>query len=168
MIAIEKISLAQYQKDRLDTAPGTQMTLPQLEEEYAGIILPRRGTLVSAGYDFHTPFSLTLEPGETLVVPTGLRAIMEDDMWLGIYIRSSLGFKYGVRLVNSVAVIDADYAWADNEGHLKIGIYNGGNKAIALKAGDAFAQGIFQRYYRTDDDEPINRRRTGGFGSTNL
>ncbi|MFQ9801334.1 MAG: hypothetical protein ACLR23_23245 [Clostridia bacterium] len=41
-------------------------------------------------------------------------------MWLGIYIRSSLGFKYGVRLVNSVAVIDADYAWADNEGHLKI------------------------------------------------
>ena len=38
MIAIEKISLAQYQKDRLDTAPGTQMTLPQLEEEYAGII----------------------------------------------------------------------------------------------------------------------------------
>lgn len=70
MIAIEKISLAQYQKDRLDTAPGTQMTLPQLEEEYAGIILPRRGTLVSAGYDFHTPFSLTLEPGETLVVPT--------------------------------------------------------------------------------------------------
>lgn len=168
MIAIEKISLAQYQKDRLDTAPGTQMTLPQLEEEYAGIILPRRRDACISWIRFsHTLF---LNPGawRNSRGPHGLRAIMEDDMWLGIYIRSSLGFKYGVRLVNSVAVIDADYAWADNEGHLKIGIYNGGNQAIALKAGDAFAQGIFQRYYRTDDDEPINRRRTGGFGSTNL
>ena len=166
MIAIHKISLAQYQKDRL-AMPGVQVTASQIEEEYAGIVIPRRGTLVSAGYDFHTPFDFALEPGQVLVVPTGLRAVMEDDMWLGIYIRSSLGFKYGVRLVNSVAVIDADYAWADNEGHLKIGIYNGGDAAVKLKAGDAFAQGICHKYFRTYDDEPVNRRRTGGFGSTN-
>ena len=160
MIAIDRISPEQYRKDRPGVAPE------RVDDEYSGIVLPRRGTLVSAGYDFHTPFSFTLRPGETLVVPTGLRALMEDDMWLGLYIRSSLGFKYGVRLVNSVAVIDADYALADNEGHLKIGIYNGGDKPVSLKAGDAFAQGIFQKYYRTDDDEPVNRRRTGGFGST--
>ncbi len=136
-------------------------------EEYARIELPRRGTPCSAGYDIRTPFAVRLPAGESLVIPTGLRVSMADDMWLGVYIRSSLGFKYNVRLKNSVAVIDADYYGADNEGHLKVGIYNGGDRELVLEAGDAFAQGILQKYYLTEDDDPVRKRRTGGFGSTN-
>ena len=139
----------------------------EVRSEYDGIELPRRGTPYSAGYDIRTPFALTLPAGASMTVPTGLRVKMAEDMWLGIYIRSSLGFKYNVRLKNSVAVIDADYYGADNEGRLKVGIYNGGDRELVLAAGDAFAQGILQKYYLTEDDDPVRKRRTGGFGSTN-
>ncbi len=137
-----------------------------LRKEYEEVALPRRATRHSAGYDIRTPFSFALLPGESLIVPTGLRVFMEPDMWLGIYIRSSLGFKHGVRLLNSVAVIDADYSYAKNEGHLLIGLYNGGDHPVELAKQDAFAQGIFARYWITEDDEPAGNLRTGGFGST--
>lgn len=171
MIKFETVSLAQYIADRLEAlltdGKDREEALRQVQQEYESIELPRRGTTYSAGYDLRTPADYTLEPGESLVIPTGLRIQMEDNMWLGVYIRSSLGFKYNVRLKNSVAVIDADYYGADNEGHLKIGIYNGGSRPLVLHAGDAFAQGILQKYYITDDDEPVQKRRSGGFGSTN-
>ena len=166
MIRFEKISFEQYVQDRLahsNSAPDGSV----LQKEYEGILMPRRSTPYSAGYDLRTPFDFTIAPGESLVIPTGLRAFMESDMWMGIYIRSSLGFKYGIRLVNSVAVIDADYSGAANEGHLMVGIYNGGKASVSLKAGEAFAQGIFQRYYVTEDDNPVKTERKGGFGSTN-
>lgn len=171
MIKFEKVSPSQYVADRLAmlASEGAQPEEAREKalEEYGKIQLPRRGTLDSAGYDLRTPADYTLDSGGSLVIPTGLRIQMERDMWLGIYIRSSLGFKYDVRLKNSVAVIDADYYGADNEGHLKIGIYNGGSRTLVLHQGDAFAQGILQRYFVTDDDEPVLKRRSGGFGSTN-
>lgn len=171
MIFFDKISLKQYLSDRmpalLTSGLSEEEGCRKAEEEYSSIQLPRRATARSAGYDLRVPFDLTVHPGESVVIPTGLRVCMEDDMWLGIYIRSSLGFKYGVRLKNSVAVIDADYYGADNEGHLKVGIYHHGDRDLILKAGDAFAQGIFQRYILADNDDPVQERRTGGFGSTN-
>lgn len=166
MIKFEKVTFSQYITDRRKRSE--QFLLEKdVRSEYDAIALPRRGTLYSAGYDIRTPFTCFLEPGQRLVIPTGLRVLMDSDMWLGIYIRSSLGFKYGVRLLNSVAVIDADYSGADNEGHLMIGLYNGGDRAVKLAAGDAFAQGIFQKYFVVEDDEPVERIRKGGFGSTN-
>ena len=166
MIKFDKVSFEQYCKDRIARSSVTILQ-EEMALEYDAISLPKRGTLYSAGYDIRTPFDVKLEPGESVVIPTGLRSVMEPDMWLGIYIRSSLGFKHGVRLLNSVAVIDADYSGAANEGHLMVGIYNGGDHTVELKAQDAFAQGIFQKYYITDDDEPVNQVRKGGFGSTN-
>ncbi len=167
MIRFEKITAEQYIEDRQKRS-SSALDGPSLLQEYDAIQLPQRGTLDSAGYDIRTPFGFALWPGQSLVVPTGLRALMEPDMWLGLYIRSSLGFKYGIRLVNSTAVIDADYAGAANQGHLMVGIYNGGSKVVRLEAGDAFAQGIFQKYYITEDDSPKNQVRVGGFGSTNM
>lgn len=171
MTKFEKVSLARYQKDRAEILLREGMSLEEAyqvaEQEYEKIELPRRGTLYSAGYDIRTPAAYRVEPGQNLVIPTGLRIAMEEDMWLGIYIRSSLGFKYQVRLSNSVTVIDADYYGADNEGHLRISLYNGGDRPLALAAGDAFAQGILQKYYKTDDDEPVQKVRKGGIGSTN-
>lgn len=166
MIRFEKVTAEQYVEDRRKRSSSVPDG-PSLLQEYASISMPKRSTRYSAGYDIRTPFGFALWPGQSLVVPTGLRAVMEPDMWLGLYIRSSLGFKYGIRLVNSTAVIDADYAGAANQGHLMVGIYNGGQKVLRLEAGDAFAQGIFQKYYITDDDAPKDRVRIGGFGSTN-
>ena len=175
MICFRKVSFTQFRQDCLKRMSAEEILAAAADQDietalmkmYASIEMPQRSTLQSAGYDIRTPFTFTMEPGGTQIVPTGLRALMEPDMWLGLYIRSSLGFKYQVRLLNSVAVIDADYAGAENEGHLMVGLYNGGPKAYTITAGEAFAQGIFQRYLVTDDDRPKNQIRSGGFGSTN-
>lgn len=68
---------------------------------------PKRATRYSAGYDFFAPYDLHLEPGESITVPTGIRAYMKNDEVLEIYPRSGLGFKYGIRLSNTVGIIDA-------------------------------------------------------------
>ena len=82
--------------------------------------LPRRATAGSAGYDFFSPVDFELMPGETLKMPTGIRAWMEPDWVLKIYPRSGLGFKYRLQLNNTVGIIDSDYYNSDNEGHIFI------------------------------------------------
>ena len=93
---------------------------------------------------------------------------MNNDEVLMIYIRSSLGFKYNLRLCNQTGIIDSDYYNNENnEGHIFIAIQNEGTNYINLKTGDRFAQGIFMKYLTADDEEEINTSRTGGMGSTN-
>lgn len=133
-------------------------------EGYEKIKLPRRATSGSAGYDFIAPYDFTLESGSEIIIDTGIRAKIADGWVLVILPRSGSGFKYGVRLANTAGVIDSDYFNADNEGHIKIKLV-GGSKTYAVKAGDAFAQGIFLPYGITEDDECDTERR-GGFGST--
>ena len=134
---------------------------------YDTIKLPRRATSGSAGYDFCTPIGITLAPGETAKIPTGVRAWMEDGWVLKIYPRSGLGFKYRLQLNNTVGIIDSDYYRAANEGHIFIKITNDSNegKTLTLEAGDAFAQGVFLEYGITLDDD-ADGVREGGFGST--
>ncbi len=157
MRKFEKISLKQFIKD-------TGLT----EKEYNEITLPHRATPQSAGYDFHILEELTLKPGEIKKVPTAIKASMNSDEVLMIYIRSSLGFKYNMRMCNQAGIIDSDYYNnEDNEGHIFIAIQNEGQETINLKANDRFAQGIFIKYLTTDDEEEITSTRTGGIGSTN-
>ncbi len=156
----EKISFEQYVKD----VGGERH---ELAEEYFDIKLPRRATAKSAGHDIYSPFSFELNPGETIKIPTGIKAYMQDDEVLKIYIRSSLGFKYDVVLSNNVGVIDADYADALNEGHIWIKLINHGDKTLSIKKGEAIAQGIFEKYLKVDDDKPVKDERVGGIGSTN-
>lgn len=137
------------------------------KEIYKDIVMPIRATNYSAGYDFYSPKEYLLKAKEHLKIPTGIRVSMEKDEWLGIYIRSSFGFKYNIRLKNSVGIIDSDYINADNEGHIWVALYNHGDVDLLIKKGDAFAQGIFQKYFLTEDDKPKKIDRTGGFGSTN-
>lgn len=131
--------------------------------------LPRRATAGSAGYDFFTPVSIHLEPGQTVKIPTGVRARMEDGWVLQIFPRSGLGFSYRLQLNNTVGIIDSDYYGSDNEGHIFIKITNDSNegKVLDLKAGDAFAQGIFLPFGITEDDD-ATAVRNGGLGSTSL
>lgn len=134
---------------------------------YKTLQLPRRATAGSAGYDFRTPRALTIAPGETVKIPTGIRAYIEDGWVLKLYPRSGLGFKYRLRLNNTVGIIDSDYYNADNEGHIFVKLTNESNdgKTLTLNAGDAFAQGVFVEYGITFDDDADAPRR-GGFGST--
>ena len=134
---------------------------------YDDIKLPVRSTAHSAGYDFISPFSFELLPGETIKVPSGIKVTMNEDEFLAILVRSSMGFKYNVRLCNQVGIIDSDYYNnPDNEGHMFIALKNEGEKVFTVSKGDKYAQGIFQKYLVTDDDE-ANGERLGGFGSTN-
>lgn len=134
-------------------------------EQYANITLPRRATAGSAGYDFFAHTAFTLAPGETVKVATGVRAKIDEGWVLKIYPRSGLGFKYRLTLNNTVGVIDSDYFFADNEGHIFVKMTNLGDKTLTVEKGQAFAQGIFVEYGITVDDDCV-AVRTGGFGST--
>lgn len=135
------------------------------EEEYSNVSLPKRATSGSAGYDFYSPKEYTLLPGETVKIPTGIRVKIDDGWVLTIFPRSSLGFKYKLRLDNTVGIIDSDYYYAENEGHIFIKLTNCGDKPLTIEKGKAFAQGVFLEYGVTYDDDS-DGVRTGGFGST--
>ena len=134
---------------------------------YDDIVLPKRATSGSAGYDFFMPYSATLFPNDTIKVPTGIRCKMDDGWVLKAYPRSGHGFKFGVRLANTVGIIDSDYYYSDNEGHIFMKITNDSNegKTVEVPAGTGFAQGIFMQYGITEDDD-AEEIRNGGFGST--
>ena len=148
----EKVSLAEYQKS-------------SAADTYGDIILPHRATSGSAGYDFFAPEEFTLAPAQTVKIPTGVRVKIDEGWVLKIYPRSSLGFKYRLSLDNTVGIIDSDYYFADNEGHIFIKMTNCGDKSLTVEKGKAFAQGVFVEYGITVDDEATSIR-TGGFGST--
>ena len=136
---------------------------------YERIPLPRRATEGSAGYDFALPFDLSLAPGQTAKIPTGIRAQIDEGWVLMIYPRSGLGFKYRLQLNNTVGVIDSDYYNSSNEGHIFIKITNDSNeeKTLSLTEGECFAQGVFTPFGITVDDA-ADGVRDGGFGSTDI
>ena len=154
----EKVSLAQFKE-------GCKQADP--DKIYEGIKLPRRATAGSAGYDFFAHYDITLVPGETVKIPTGIRALIENGWVLKIYPRSGLGFKFRLQLDNTVGIIDSDYSQSDNEGHIFIKVTNDSKegKTVEIPAGTGFAQGIFLEYGITVDDN-ADGVRNGGFGST--
>ena len=147
-----KISMEQAVKDNLT------------EEEYISIALPTRATMCSAGYDLCSARTVTVPAGKAVKVPTGLRAFMLDDEVLLVHIRSSLGFKYNIRLSNATGVNDSDYYFADNEGHIWLGIMNDSEQDFVINCGDRIAQGIFMKYLTAND--VVYTIRKGGLGST--
>lgn len=160
-----KVSFEQFCADWKDTFGAVQDT--EIREIYDGIQLPKRATKGSAGYDFYSPADFILEPGETVRIPSGIRAEMEPAWVLKCYPRSGLGFKYRLQLNNTVGIIDSDYFESDNEGHIFAKLTNDTNegKTVEIPAGTGFMQGIFVEYGITVDDE-AEETRNGGFGST--
>lgn len=167
-----------------------------LMKHYEDIKLPTRATTGSVGYDFYTPIDLTIFPGSCVMIPTGIRVYMADDVDLFLMItpKSGLGVKYKTQLSNTVGIIDKDYYYAKNEGHILISMSNGldyegcpmkrindiltGNpklvidqdaketqrRILSLPTGKAFVQGIFLPMCVMDDN--VTNIRVGGFGST--
>lgn len=142
-------------------------TQEAVKEMYENLSLPLRATKESAGYDFFSPFSFTLAPKETIKIPTGIRVKMEEGWVLQLFPRSGLGFKYRLQMDNTVGIIDSDYFYSKNEGHIFIKLTNDSmeGKSLEVVQGTGFAQGIFLEYGITVDDD-ANGVRDGGLGST--
>ena len=111
-----------------------------IKDVYNSIKLPKRATRGSAGYDFYSPISFVLNPGETVKSPTGIRCKIEDGWVLKCYPISELGFKYRLQLNNTVGIIGSDYYESDNEGHIFAKITNNSNeeKTVSIKQGEGF------------------------------
>ena len=124
--------------------------------------LPRRATKYSAGYDFYAAVSAEIKPGEKYVIPTNTSVEMDEDDVLLIFPRSSYSIKFGLELVNSVGVIDADY-----KDQIFICYRNAGDEPFFIKRGDRIAQGVFVKFLKTDDDN-ASGERNGGVGSTGV
>ena len=153
-----KVTITQYELD------GLREFIP-----YSDIKLPKRATKYSAGYDIYSVRDFTLYPGQSIKVPTGLSIKIDPDKFLMIVPRSGLGFKYGARLANTVGIIDADYSWSDNEGHMWVKLdypkLDMEQQPMVIKQGEAFCQAIILQYFTVDDDD-AEGVRNGGFGST--
>ena len=149
----EKISFNQFKKDVKDDI--------DLYNQYE---LPRRSSDSTAGYDIYLLEDIVIEPNQTLKIPTGLKSYFQKDEVLLFIVRSSMGFKYNIRLCNQVGVIDADYYNNENnEGHLWIRIQNESEEVIKFEKGKAVVQGIFMKYLTTDSDLNNNKKRKGKY-----
>ena len=130
--------------------------------------LPSRQPSRSAGYDIYLPEEVTIPAHTQKLVPTGIKAYMQDNEYLGIHIRSSMAVKRHLRLVNNEGIVDADYYNnPDNEGHMLLALYNDSDEDVTLQKGERVAQGIFYQYLLADQDGATPKQeRSGGFGST--
>lgn len=160
-IKFEKVSFEQFKSDM--TQEYSIFSDEDLKRMYDNIKLPQRSTKGSAGYDFYAPLSFQIKD-TNLLICTGIRVRMPSDYFLMLVPRSGLGFKTGTHLANTIGIIDSDYYYSDNEGHIKAKLVPGFNEKI-IKEGDGFMQGIFVKYYTTEDDQ-ADGVRNGGFGST--
>ena len=163
----EKVSWTQFQKDYVDTfGEGKTINMDDVRKIYDDIKLPHRKTKFSAGHDISIPFDITLPPKEKLMIPTGIRCKISTDYVMLIAPRSSFGIKKGLRISNTIPVIDSDYYDANNEGHIFISVINDGKDVIKFKTGDNIVQAMFVPYGVADEEE-ILEERVGGIGSTN-
>ena len=161
-LRFEKINKQTYIGSRGDASYSDATT------EWENIKLPQRATVGSAGYDFYLPYDITFKAGVPTLIPTGIRWIASGypNVFLMIVPRSGLGFKYGMRLVNTTGIIDSDYYQSDNGGHIMAKITT--DSDVTLKAGTAFMQGIILPFIKAETDNGGITYRNGGFGSTDV
>ena len=129
------------------------------------IILPTRATEHSAGYDFYSPTDCVIQPNESALIFTDVKAHMYYDNVLLLFVRSSMG-KHPVVIANGTGVIDGDYYGnPDNDGNIAFRLLNLGNTPYEIKKGDRIGQGVFVKYGIIKDDAATTKR-VGGMGSS--
>jgi dUTP pyrophosphatase len=135
--------------------------------EKNNVILPKRGTKHSAGYDIMVIEDTLIKAKEIVLAPTGLKAFMQNDEVLKIYPRSSLPKNYHLTIPNNVGIIDSDYYEnPDNDGAIFVSLYNFSDTDVMIKKGERIAQGIFHKFLISPHEEEVLTSRNGGFGST--
>ena len=130
-------------------------------------ITPTRSTKDSAGYDLYACLEkpIRIWPGQKLMIGTGIRMAIPSGYFGGIYARSGLSAKHGIRPATCVSVIDSDY-----RGEVIVPLLNEGERVFDINPGDRFAQIVFQKYgiFEIEEVEELDatERGSGGFGST--
>lgn len=147
-----------------------------IKQSYDELKTPSRATVGSAGYDFFAPRKYVIPFNIPFLIPTGFKCKMDKGFSLDIYPKSGLGFKTGIRLMNTVGIVDSDYYNnKSNEGHIMIKVIieniRNDSGSFGINKGKGFAQGIFHKFYTVENDldnvDLVNSVREGGFGSTN-
>ncbi len=167
MAEFYKVSFEEYKTacNKLEASGALWFSSDEsIREVYDSIKLPRRATAGSAGYDFYLPFNASFTTLLPVMIPTGVGVRLDPGTFLMCVPRSGLGFKYGMKLRNTCGVIDEDYEFADNGGHIAAKITT--EEPFMLHAGERFMQGIIVPYGVVNNDDPIKKERIGGFGST--
>lgn len=158
-----KVSLDQYIADYRKMIPSSRYSDDDLKAKWEAINVPVRSTSGSAGYDFFMPDDMDFAVDRNVFFPTGIRCQINEGWFLSLFPKSGLGTKYGTSLMNTVGIVDSDYYFSSNEGHIMVGMSV--KRGFHLNAGDKFMQGIFIPYGITTDDN-VDQKRDGGFGST--
>lgn len=146
---------------------GFEVVKDDMRKTEGEIKLPTRASKHSAGYDFYLPYEVTIPPHcSTGIIPTDVKAYMQEGEVLMLYVRSSIGIKKGLVLANGTGIVDRDYfSNPDNDGNIGIALRNDTNKTVVLEKGERIMQGVFVKYLVADDDD-VKDERTGGFGSS--
>ena len=146
---------------------GFEQVRDEFRRTKGEIILPTQGSKNSAGYDFYSPVTIIIPSHKTVNIPTDIKAYMQEDEVLMIFIRSSIGIKDGLMLANNTGIIDSDfYSNPSNDGGISMCLYNYSDKDVLIRKGERIAQGIFMKYLLSDNGNSTENR-TGGIGSTN-
>jgi len=130
-------------------------------------VFPERKTSGSAGYDLCACLAseFMIEPGDLVIIPTGLAVELEEGYSAMIFTRSGLGIKHGIHVSNGVGVIDSDY-----RGEIHVGLTNAGKTPYKIAPGERIAQMILMRVFTPEIEEiqtlSETERGSGGFGST--
>lgn len=146
---------------------GFEQVRDEFRRTKGEIILPTQGSKNSAGYDFYSPVTIIIPSHKTVNIPTDIKAYMQEDEVLMIFIRSSVGIKDGLMLANNTGIIDSDfYSNPSNDGGISMCLYNYSDKDVLIRKGERIAQGIFMKYLLSDNGNSTENR-IGGIGSTN-
>lgn len=163
-----KISYEQFEKDYKKLNPNCDKSDKEIKQIYDGIKLPKRATVGSAGYDFFLPYDIELKAGEEIGVATGIRVKCDPEYAMLFMNKSGLGSKNRFQLNTCISLIDSDYYYSDNEGHIMAFLIHDSrvsDAVLSLPAGKSFLQGVFFKFGITQSDE-CDGKRNGGFGST--
>lgn len=135
-----------------------------------GAKVPERGSKFAAGYDLSANLpenSTMIYPGETLKIHSGLAVAIPEGYFGGIYARSGLSTKQGLRPANCTGIVDSDY-----RGEVIIALYNDSDKIQTIENGQRIAQLVIQPYLNVEFEEvdklEDTERGEGGFGSSGV
>lgn len=147
---------------------GFEEVEAEFKKVKAETTLPTGGSKHSAGYDFYSKETVTIQPNESHCFWTDVKSYMQLGEWLAIFVRSSIGIKKNLRLKNGTGVIDGDYySNPDNDGNIGIALHNFGKEPVTIECGERIAQGIFMNYLVSDNGNS-ETERSGGIGSTGI
>lgn len=130
------------------------------------IKMPVRATKHSVCYDCYSPIDTTVEPGDTNLIFTNVKAYCNHDEGFILASTSGMG-KRGIILANGIGIIESDYADNEsNDGNIGFMLHNIGKETYTVKKGDKIGQIFFFKFLTVDDEVAPTETRKGGFGST--